>query len=178
MKAKLLLHSCCGPCVINVIRQLSENYQVAVYYFNPNIHPRREYLRRRNEVARHLAKIGREFIEGPYDTSQWFGLTKGLANEPERGKRCDVCFEFRLTETIKYAKENDFPFWATSLSISPHKNYQSISQIGQRLAKEYGLEFVDHDWKKKDGYKQACQLAKEENFYRQNYCGCVYSKRS
>ena len=177
MKAKLLLHSCCGPCVINVIKKLAENYQVTVYYFNPNIHPRLEYLRRRDEVARHLAKIGSQFIEGSYDTAKWFELTRGLEKEPERGKRCDVCFEFRLTETIKYAKENNFSFWATSLSISPHKNYQSISQIGQRLSKEYGLEFVDRDWKKQDGYKQACQLAKEEGFYRQNYCGCVYSKR-
>ena len=178
MKPKLLLHTCCGPCVINVIKQLSEKYQVTIFYFNPNIHPRKEYLARKNEVTHYLDKIKVAFIEGEYNTKQWFELTKGLENEPERGKRCDVCFQFRLGETVKKAKKLGFEAFATSLSISPHKNYQSISQIGQRLAKEHDIEFVDHDWKKQNGYKHACQMAKEEGFYRQNYCGCVYSQRN
>ena len=174
---KLLLHTCCGPCVINVIKQLSQNYEVTVFYFNPNIHPRKEYLVRKNEITKYLDKIGADFIEGEYNTKKWFELTQGLEHEPERGKRCDICFEFRLGETVKKAKELGMDAFATSLSISPHKNYQSISSIGQRLAREHNIEFVDHDWKKQDGYKHACEMARDEGFYRQNYCGCVYSKR-
>jgi predicted adenine nucleotide alpha hydrolase (AANH) superfamily ATPase len=177
MNKKLLLHTCCGPCVIYVIEQLSAEYDATVYYFNPNVHPRQEYLARKNEIAKYLEKKGIKFLEGEYNTKKWFDLTIGLEHEPERGKRCDVCFEFRLSETVKKAKELGYAAWATSLSISPHKDYKKISEIGQRLAKEYGIEFVDHDWKKKDGYKIACDMSHQEGFYRQNYCGCIYSKR-
>ena len=176
MKSKLLLHTCCGPCVIYVIEQLSEDYQVTVYFYNPNIHPREEYLARKKEITKYLDKIGVEFIEGKYDTKKWFEVTTGLEHQPEKGKRCDVCFAFRLGETIKYAKEHGFTAWATSLSISPHKSYQQISEIGQDLAEEYNIEFVDKDWKKQDGFKKACDMSRVENFYRQDYCGCVYSQ--
>ena len=177
MKAKLLLHTCCGPCVIYVIEQLSRDFEVTVYYFNPNIHPRKEFLARKNEIQKYLDKNNIEFIEGEYDTANWFDKTKGLEHEPEKGKRCDVCFGIRLRGTIQKAKELGYDAWATSLSISPHKNYQKISDIGKQLEEEYGIDFVDRDWKKQEGYKIACSMSREECFYRQNYCGCIHSRR-
>lgn len=178
MKPKLLLHTCCGPCVIYVIEELLKDFDVIVYYYDPNIHPRKEYLFRKKEIEGYLAKKDIQFIEGEYDTVNWFAKTKGLEHEPERGKRCDVCFQVRLRGAIQKTKELGYDYWATSLSISPHKNYQKISEIGKALEEEYGIEFVDRDWKKQEGYKIACKLSKEEGFYRQDYCGCIYSIRN
>ncbi|MBT6691641.1 epoxyqueuosine reductase QueH [Candidatus Parcubacteria bacterium] len=177
MTPKLLLHTCCGPCAIYVIEELLKQYQVTVYFYNPNIHPRKEYLARKVEVKKYLEKIDVEFIEGDYNTKDWFEQIKGLEHEPEKGRRCDVCFNLRLGEVVRRAKDNGFAAWATTLSISPHKDYKKISEIGQALSKKHDIEFVDRDWKKQEGYKISCNMSKVEGFYRQDYCGCVYSKR-
>jgi len=177
MKPKLLLHTCCGPCAIYVIEELLKQYQVTVYFYNPNIHPRKEYLARKAEVKNYLEKIEVDFIEGDYNTKDWFDQVRGLEHEPERGRRCDVCFQLRLSGVVKRAKQDGYDAWATTLSISPHKNYQKISQIGQDLSQKNQISFVDRDWKKQDGYKIACNLSSQQGFYRQDYCGCIYSKR-
>lgn len=174
---KLLLHTCCAPCSIYVIQQLSKDYQVTVYFYGPNIHPRQEYLARRDEIKKYLTKIDGGLIEGEYDSGEWFKKTKGLEDEPERGKRCDICFQMRLEKTIKYAQDHGFDYWSSTLAISPHKDFKKISEIGNLLVKEYGLPFIDQDWKKNEGFKHACELSKQEGFYRQNYCGCIYSQR-
>ncbi len=177
MRSKLLLHSCCAPCSIYVLQQLMSDWDLTVYFYDPNIHPKQEYNIRRDEMKAYSDKLKINFIEGPYDTVNWLEKTKGLEQEPERGKRCDVCFDIRLGETARFAKAENFDAFATVLSISPHKDAQKISSIGQKLSQAFGVDFLDRDWKKNDGFKISCALSKQENFYRQNYCGCMYSKR-
>ncbi|MCB9803154.1 epoxyqueuosine reductase QueH [Candidatus Nomurabacteria bacterium] len=177
MKKRLLLHSCCAPCSIYILQQLMSSWDLTVYFYDPNIHPRAEYNQRRDEMKNYTAKLGLDFIEGPYDSLAWLEKTKGLEDEPERGKRCDQCFDLRLGETARFAKLEKYDAFATVLTISPHKDAQKISLIGQKLAQSFGLEFLDRDWKKKDGFKISCALSKEQGFYRQDYCGCLYSKR-
>jgi predicted adenine nucleotide alpha hydrolase (AANH) superfamily ATPase len=177
MKPKLLLHTCCGPCAIYVVEELLKQYQVTVYFYNPNIHPRKEYLARKAEIKKYLERINVEFVEGDYNTKDWFEHIKGLEHEPEKGRRCDVCFNLRLGEVVRRANEDGYVAWATTLSISPHKDYKKISAIGQALSKNSGIEFIDRDWKKQEGYKISCNMSRIEGFYRQDYCGCVYSKR-
>ncbi len=178
MKSKLLLHTCCGPCSIYVVEQLSKDYEVTVYFFNPNIHPRKEYLARRDEIKKYLDKIKVEFVEGEYNTKDWFNRIKGLEKEPEKGKRCDICFELRLGKTAEKAKQDNYDYWAATLSISPHKDIKKINSIANKLAKQYKVPFLDKDWKKNNGFKIACDMSKQENFYRQNYCGCIYSQKN
>jgi predicted adenine nucleotide alpha hydrolase (AANH) superfamily ATPase len=177
MKNKLLLHSCCAPCSIYVLQQLMSAWDLTVYFYDPNIHPRQEYNQRRDEMKAYCEKLKVNFIEGPYDSVTWLEKTKGLEQEPEKGKRCDVCFDIRLAETAKYAKLHAYQAFATCLSISPHKDAKKISFIGQKLSQIFSVDFLDKDWKKNEGFKIACALSKQENFYRQNYCGCMYSKR-
>ena len=176
MKSKLLLHACCAPCSIYVLQKLSKDYDVTIYFYDPNIHPRQEYNLRCDELQKYAKKIGIKFIEGPYDSANWLKATKGLANEPEKGKRCEVCFDLRLMESARYAKNNNFDIWTTVLSISPHKDAKQINIVGERIATIVDLPYISADWKKNNGFKIASELSKQENFYRQNYCGCVYSK--
>lgn len=178
MSKKLLLHACCAPCSIYVLQKLSADYEVTIYFYDPNIHPRAEYNKRRDELKKYAAKIGIDFVEGPYDSANWLNKTKGLENEPEKGQRCEVCFDVRLAEAARYAKENNFGIWTTVLSISPHKSAGQINRVGERIAAMIGLTFVTADWKKNNGFKIASQLSKEEGFYRQDYCGCIYSKKN
>ena len=177
MRPKLLLHSCCAPCSIYVLQQLMSTWDLTVYFYDPNIHPRSEYNQRRDEMKNYCQKLNIPFIEGPYDTLNWLHQTKGLEYEPEKGKRCDVCFDIRLGGTARFAKQNFYDAFATVLTISPHKNATDINRIGNLLAQNFGIKFLEYDWKKKDGFKISCALSKQENFYRQNYCGCMYSKR-
>jgi len=176
MKTKLLLHSCCAPCSIYVLEQLAQDYELTIFFYDPNIHPRREYIQRRDEMKKYAEKIGVVFEEGLYNTSRWFDKTKGLEDEPERGKRCEVCFDIRLGATAQKAKEEKYDIWTTVMSISPHKDVKQINCIGHKLASQYGVKFLEADWKKNDGFKIASQMSKAECFYRQDYCGCVYSK--
>lgn len=176
MKPKLLLHACCAPCSIYVLQRLSADYQVTIYFYDPNIHPRLEYNRRRDELRKYAKKIGINFIEGPYHSREWLAKTKGWENEPERGQRCTICFDMRLMASANFAKENGFDIWTTVLSISPHKSSEQINSVGEKIAGLVGLPYMPANWKKNDGFKIASQLSREQEFYRQNYCGCIYSK--
>ncbi len=178
MRPTLLLHACCAPCSIYVLQKLSADYQVTIYFYDPNIHPRKEYNKRRDELKQYAQKLSLDFIEGPYDSARWLEKTKGLEAEPEKGKRCEVCFDIRLFESARYAKENKFEVWTTVLSISPHKDTKQINEVGERIANVIGLPFISADWKKQDGFKIASQLSKQAGFYRQDYCGCIYSKKA
>ena len=177
MKPKLLLHSCCAPCSIYVLKKLSQDWEITIYFYDPNIHPRAEYNQRRDEIKGYAEKLNIEFIEGDYDTLNWMQRTRGLEKEPEKGKRCDVCFDVRLGEAARKAAQENYQAFASVLSMSPHKDAQQISKIGQRLAKKFQIDFLDQDWKKNDGFKIANTLSKKEGFYRQDYCGCFYSRK-
>jgi len=152
-------------------------FQATLFFYNPNIHPKKEYNTRLSELKEYLKELNNvQLIEGPYGDKQWFELTRGLEKEPERGKRCHICYTMRLEKTAQIAKDKGFTHYGSTLSISPHKDAQVISNIGNKLAKKYKLQFFDQDWKKNDGFKHSCDISKQKGFYRQNYCGCIYSQ--
>ena len=184
-KPKLLLHSCCGPCSTAVIERLAPDYDLTVFYFNPCITDEEEYrVRKANQIA-FIEAFNKDnayddevkFLEGDYEPELYLELVKGLENAPEGGERCTLCFMQRLRETAKTACEQGINIFTTTLSVSPHKDYARISKIGKDLAKEYDIEFLDMDFKKKAGFQRSVQLAKEYGLYRQDYCGCEFSKR-
>ncbi len=176
----LLLHSCCAPCSSYVLKYLSEYFKITLLYFNPNISPREEYEKRVSEQKRLISempvKYPVEFIEGRYEPQEYYDAVKGLESEPEGGARCMVCYELRLREAAKYAAEGKFDYFTTTLSISPLKNAQKINEIGEKVGTEYGVHHLPSDFKKKEGYKQSVELSREYGLYRQNFCGCVFSK--
>ncbi len=176
-KPKLLLHACCAPCGAYVIEKLNEEYELTVFIYNPNIHPKEEYLKRTEELVNYCKNNMIDCIEYRYDPKNWFKMTKGLEKEPEGGKRCEVCFWIRLDVAANYADTHNYDFFATTLSISPHKNSQKIIEVGEALADEYGVRFITEDFKKNDGFKKSCEIAQDNRFYRQNYCGCIYSQK-
>ena len=169
MKPRLLLHTCCAPCSGYLVSSLADNFEVTVYYNNPNIYPLEEYQARQKEVKDFFTKIGVEFVEAEYDHQQWQEVTKGLANEPEGGKRCVLCYHLRLKNSAHYAKNRNYDFFASTMSISPHKNSQILNNLGRALAKKIGIEFLAEDWKKKDRFKKAMEFSRAQGFYRQNY---------
>ena len=175
----LLLHSCCAPCSSYVLKYLSNYFKITLLYFNPNISPREEYEKRVAEQKRLIkempVKYPVSFIEGRYNPQEFYDAVKGLEKEPEGGARCFVCYEMRLREAAKYARDGGFDYFTTTLSISPLKNAGKINEIGERIAGEYGVKHLPSDFKKKEGYKQSVELSKEYNLYRQNFCGCVFS---
>ena len=177
----LLLHSCCAPCSSYVLKYLSEWFRITVLYFNPNISPKEEYLKRVEEQKRLINAMPVinpvEFIEGRYNPAEFYELVKGLENEPEGGRRCFACYEYRLNEAASYAQRYGFDYFTTTLSISPLKNADKINEIGEKVGVKYGVKHLPSDFKKKDGYKQSVELSKEYNLYRQNFCGCIFSKR-
>lgn len=176
----LILHSCCAPCSSYVIEYLSKFFKITVFYYNPNISPDEEYQYRANEQKRLIESMTFEnpvdFLEGDYNPDDFFNLCKGLENEPEGGARCAKCFNLRLNKTAEVAKQNGFDYFTTTLTISPLKNAQLINNIGQEIAKKHSLQYLVSDFKKKNGYKRSIVLSKEYNLYRQNYCGCIFSK--
>jgi len=180
-KSSILIHTCCAPCSANVFKELEKDYQVSCFFYNPNIWPEEEYKKRRDECKKYCKRIDISFIEPdePFDYAQdkWSIYIEGLENEPEGGKRCKKCFELRLTQTAEYAKKNGFDVFATTLTISPHKNAVLINRIGEKVAGKFGIKFFKADWKKNDGYKKSCEISRSEDFYRQNYCGCKNSIR-
>ena len=180
MGKTILLHSCCAPCSTYPIEQLIQiGFKINLFYYNPNIHPEKEYRARLKEMKFYLAKYPTiKLIEAEYEIKKWFKLIKGLEKEPERGKRCDICYQMRLEKTAQVAKKNNFDFFASTLSISPHKKAAVISQLGKQLADKYKIKFFDRDWKKQNGFKISCEISKRENFYRQDYCGCVFSRQA
>lgn len=177
----LLLHSCCAPCSSYCLKYLSEFFSITIFYFNPNITDQEEYEKRVEEQKRLIrelpAKHPISFLEGNYDPQAFFEIAKGYEKVPEGGERCYRCYRLRLEETGRIAKEKGFDYFTTTLSISPLKDAQKLNQIGAELEKEYDVSYLYSDFKKKDGYKQSIALSKEYDLYRQDYCGCIYSKR-
>lgn len=176
-KPKLLLHSCCAPCSSYVISYLKNYFDITILYYNPNICPFEEYLKRKEEQIRFIKNFDNvKFMDCDYDNDTYNDLIKGLENEPERGSRCTVCFELRLRNTAIKGMENDFQYFGTTLTVSPYKNSYLINKIGLELENEYGIKWLISDFKKNDGYKKSILYSKEFNLYRQDYCGCIYSK--
>lgn len=176
----LALHSCCAPCSSAVLEQLNDAFQIAVFYYNPNISPEDEFRRRAEEQLRlvremPLAEDIRAEI-GVYDPERFYAAVRGHESDPEGGARCGICFELRLRETAKYARDIGAEYFTTTLSISPLKDASRLNMLGGAIAAEYGLQYLYSDFKKKDGYRRSCALSKEYDLYRQDFCGCVYSK--
>ncbi len=176
----LLLHSCCAPCSSYVLEYLSQYFSITVLYYNPNISPKEEYIYRLNEEKRLINEMSFKnpvkILDCDYNAEEFFAVVKGLEKEPEGGKRCEKCFDLRLDFTAKTAKENGFDYFATTLTISPLKNANLINEIGEKIAEKYNVKYLCSDFKKKEGYKRSITLSKEYNLYRQNYCGCIFSK--
>lgn len=176
----LLLHSCCAPCSSYVLEYLSQYFNITVLYYNPNISPKEEYVYRLNEEKRLIKEMTFKnpvkILDCDYNVDEFFAVAKGFEKEPEGGKRCEKCFDLRLDFTAKTAKENGFDYFATTLTISPLKNANLINEIGEILAEKYSVKYLCSDFKKKEGYKRSITLSKEYNLYRQNYCGCIFSK--
>lgn len=179
-KPALLLQSCCGPCSSYVLEALTPYFRVTVLYYNPNIQPRAEYdLRLENQrkiIAALPTPSAVDILECDYDGEKYDAAVKGLEAEPEGGARCTVCFRLRLEETAKRASELGYDWFCTTLTVSPHKDAERLNQIGRTLGERYGVPFLPSDFKKREGYKRSIQLSKEYELYRQDYCGCLYSK--
>ncbi len=176
---KLLMHSCCAPCSGELMEAFLESgIDYTIFFYNPNIHPLKEYLLRKDENIRFAEKHGVPFIDADYDTDHWFARAKGMENEPERGIRCTMCFDMRFERTALYAHEHGFPVITSSLGISRWKNMAQINDCGHRAAAPYeGLSYWDFNWRKGGGSQRMIEISKREHFYQQEYCGCVYSLR-
>lgn len=173
---KLLLHSCCGPCSTQVIEVLKDEYNLTIYYYNPNIDTNEEYQHRLSEQKRYCKEVGITVLEDGYNPNDFLDRVKGLEEEKEGGARCPVCFRLRLEKTACKAKELGFEIFGTTLTVSPHKNAEIINSIGKAVEKEKDIEYLEGNYKKQDGYKKSIEFSKKFNLYRQNYCGCVFSK--
>lgn len=181
-KKKLLLHSCCAPCSTAVIDRLKNDYEIIIFYYNPNIYPEEEYLKRKAEEVKYIEilhktqpEISISIIDSDYDKESFYTAVKGLENEREGGARCPVCFNLRLEKTAEKAKELGCELFGTTLTVSPHKNSEIITNIGLNLEKKHGIKYLSENFKKKDGYKKSIELSKENGLYRQNYCGCEFA---
>lgn len=176
---KLLLHSCCAPCSTYVLEYLSQYFEITVFYYNPNIYPESEYTKRIWEQQKLIdelpAKHPISFMAGPYDKERFYEMASGLEHVKEGGARCMKCYELRLREAAKIAKNAGFDYFTTTLSISPLKKAERLNEIGQRLGEEYEVEYLLSDFKKKNGYKRSIELSKIYGLYRQDYCGCEFS---
>lgn len=179
-RPSLLLHSCCGPCSSYVLEYLAQYFAITVFYYNPNISPEREFRFRAAEQQRLIGEMGVSdavtFQLGAYEPARFFDLARGLEQEPEGGERCARCYRLRLEEAAKAARDGGFDYFTTTLSISPHKNAQLLNDIGAMLSAEYHVPYLFSDFKKRDGYRRSCALSVQYGLYRQDYCGCPYSK--
>jgi len=180
IKPTLLLHSCCAPCSSYVLKKLNVYFDITVFYYNPNIEPLDEYLKREQEQITFINQFNLEnkiaFAHAPYEPEAFHDAIKGFESEKEGGMRCFKCYELRLRKTAEFAKQNGFDYFTTTLSISPYKNANKLNEIGERISKELKLKYLYADFKKKEGYKQSIILSDEYGLYRQDYCGCLYSK--
>lgn len=177
----LLLHSCCAPCSSYVLEYLSEYFRITVFYYNPNIYPESEYTRRileQQKLIRDMRfRYPVSFLAGRYDKDKFYEMAAGMENVKEGGARCLKCYELRLSETARQAAAGNYEYFTTTLSISPLKNAQKLNEIGLRVGEEYGVNYLVSDFKKKNGYKRSVELSKEYGLYRQDYCGCEFSKK-
>lgn len=178
----LLLHSCCAPCSSYVITHLSPYFNITILYYNPNISPKEEYEKRKKEQIRLIKTLNSpnkiDFLDCDYDNDIYEEKIKGYESCPEKGARCTICFNLRLEKTAKMAKENNYDFFCSTLTVSPYKNAPLINEIGKNLEKKYQVNWLVSDFKKENGYKTSIELSQKYNLYRQNYCGCKYSKRA
>lgn len=176
---KVLLHSCCAPCAGDLMEKMHEaGIELTIFFYNPNIHPKKEYEIRKNENIRYAEKMGIPFIDADYDVQDWFRRAKGMEKEPERGIRCTMCFDMRFLRTALYAHENGFKVFTSSLGISRWKNMDQINDCGVRAASHYDdITYWTYNWRKDGGGARMYEIAKRENFYKQEYCGCIYSLR-
>lgn len=175
---KLLLHSCCAPCSSACLERLHDFFSVCVFYYNPNIDEREEYEKRKAEQIRLLSETGwAEFVDCDHDAKAFAEMAKGLENEPERGARCYRCYALRMEKTAQKAKELGIEYFATTLTLSPLKNVEWLNQIGEEVGGRYGLTYLYSDFKKQGGYLRSIELSKEYGLYRQDFCGCKYSRR-
>lgn len=177
----LLLHSCCAPCSSYCLEYLSNYFNITVFYYNPNIYPEEEYFKRVEEQRRFIERLPAKhpiaFLEGKYDKERFYAMAKGYEDCKEGGERCFHCYELRLREAAEAAMAHGMDYFTTTLSISPLKNAAWLNEIGEMLSKEYGILYLNSDFKKKNGYKRSVELSEEYGMYRQYYCGCVYSKQ-
>lgn len=176
-RQSLLLHSCCGPCSTSVIDRLKKYFEITVYYYNPNIFPEEEYLRREEEQRLYLESLGIKYILGEYENDKYESAVSGLEMEPEGGLRCNLCFRLRLNKTAMIADELNIDYFTTTLTVSTHKNSKVINEIGLEVAKDHRVEYLISDFKKNDGYKKSVEMSQELGMYRQDYCGCIYSMK-
>ncbi len=178
----VLLHSCCAPCSSYCIEYLSQYFRIIVFYYNPNLYPEEEYIHRSSEQKRLISEMKTKYpvtyVDEDFNSSQFYTAVKGLEKEPEGGARCEKCFELRLSRTAQKAKELNVDFFTTTLTISPLKNADLLNSIGERLSTQYGVLWLPSDFKKKNGYKRSIELSKIYSLYRQNYCGCVFSRNT
>ena len=183
-KPSVLMHACCGPCSTSCVERTAPDYSLTLYYYNPNITDREEYYLRRDTLMQFLNAFNREhkdiytvgYLEGAYEPERFIEKTIPLAGEPEGGRRCDVCFALRLTETARMAKELGMDYFTTTMSVSPHKDYGKIKTLGLALQEETGVRFLDIDFKKKNGFGRSVELSKQYGLYRQNFCGCDFAR--
>ncbi|MCI8320682.1 MAG: epoxyqueuosine reductase QueH [Dorea sp.] len=179
---RLLLHSCCAPCSSYVLEYLSNYFSVTVFYYNPNIYPESEYTKRLFEQQMLIDKLPAKhpvaFAAGPYDSGRFYEMAKGLEHVREGGERCFRCYELRLKETAKMAKAGEFDYFTTTLTISPLKKADKLNEIGRKAGEESGVPYLMSDFKKKNGYKRSIELSREYGLYRQDYCGCTFSRNS
>ena len=181
-RPKLLLHACCAPCSSATLERLADHFDLTILYYNPNIYPPAEYHRREAELERFVrdagyAAQGIQVVELPYRPEEFYQAVQGLEQEPEKGDRCTVCYRLRLEQTARYAAQHGFAWFCTTLSISPMKDPVRINALGEELGQKYGVRFLPSEFRKKDGYKRSLQLSTEYGLYRQDYCGCVFSKQ-
>ena len=180
-RPRLLLHCCCAPCSSYVTEYLHEYFDITIFFYNPNITEVEEYNKRKEELKRYLREVpfgsSIDWMDADYEPERFLEMAKGMEDEPERGRRCEGCFRLRLGETAKVAKENGFELFCTTLSISPHKDAVFINECGEEVAAAYGVAWLPTDFKKQEGYKRSIQLSAEYGLYRQNFCGCPFSRR-
>lgn len=181
LRPRLLLHACCAPCSSATLERLAGHFELSILYYNPNIYPPEEYHRRENELERFVRDAGYSgvaVIELPYEPKEFYDAVKGLEEEPEKGGRCTVCYRLRLERAAQYAAEHGFEWFTTTLSISPVKDPVRLNTIGMELAEKYGLNYLQSEFRKRDGYKRSLVLSAEYGLYRQDYCGCEFSKKA
>lgn len=179
---KLLIHSCCAPCSSYVLEYLSDYFAITVFYYNPNIYPEEEYIKRVKEQEKLISsmplKYPVSFVEGKYEPQEYYDLVKGHEKDPEGGERCFLCYRMRLEEAAKIAREGGYDFFTTTLSVSPYKNAEKLNEIGREVGETCGVSFLPSDFKKRGGYQRSIVLSREYGLYRQDYCGCVFSKNA